>query len=580
MRVNQDPANMSARPRHQLLDALWERQIALGYLSDEVIEDLAKEFALPDTEVDATASFYHFFRRHPAGRYTIYLHDGIQARFAGQPAIQAAFTECTGAEMGRVSPDGLFGLYSTPCIGLPDQEPAALINFCPFTQLTPEKVHRIVAGLRMGRTPEGLADEVEEPFYPTRLQRKPFLTGDYQPGHSLRRLRQMPAHEVLSEIRASGLSGMGGAMFPAGRKWSLARQHPGPRVVICNADEGEPGTFKDRFLLHRYPGLVLEGMITAGYAIGAEEGILYLRAEYRWLLPRIEGVLANLQELGWVGDHLPSADPHRFRIRIQVGAGAYVCGEETALIESLEGKRGQPRPRHVYPVEAGYLQRPTVVNNVETLALAARIMEQGSDAFRAYGTPDTPGVKLLCVSGDIDRPGIYEVPWGITLDDILRASGAQDPYYVQVSGPSGVAVGESGFLRQLAREDLPTNGTLMVFRRDRDLAEILTSFNQFFRTESCGACTPCRSGNQMLSHKLAKLQDGRISAQDLADLQKWGELMQASSRCGLGKYAAQAIQSALREFPEYFNERVHGPTSFDLDRSLQAYRETVKTSLS
>lgn len=521
------------------------------------------------------ASFYHFFHEQPAGRITIYLDNSILAQFAGMHEVRNAFEEATGARTGGVSADGLFGLFDTPCIGLSDQQPAALINFHPFTHLTPSRVKRIVTALREGESPAELADPVQEALYYPRQLRRPFLTSGYQVGHSLERLRTMSALDVLSEIRTSGLSGMGGALFPTGRKWSLARTYEGPRVVIANADEGEPGTFKDRFLLDRFPGLVLEGMIIAGYATGAEEGILYLRAEYQWLLPRLEEAMLSLRQAGWLGDHLPAKESHRFSIRIQVGAGAYVCGEETALIESLEGKRGQPRPRHVFPVESGYLGRPTVVNNVETLALAARILEKGSSIFRRLGTADSPGVKLMCISGDCDRPGIYEVPWGVLLGDMLEAAGARDPNYIQVSGPSGVAVGPAGFTRLLAREDLPTNGTLMVFSAQRDLATILQNFNQFFRHESCGACLPCRSGNQMLAHKLAKLRDGRITEADLNDLRQWGDMMHSGSRCGLGKYAAQAIQTAMLAFPEYFQSRVFDRSGFDLQNSVQDYHAAV-----
>lgn len=574
--VNTRP--MAHSPRHQLLDALWEHQTALGFLSDDSFQGIARQFDLPVTEVRAVASFYHFFHEQPAGRFTIYLDNSILAQFAGMREVRKAFEEATGARIGEVSADGLFGLYETPCIGLSDQPPAALINFQPFTHLSPPKVRRIITALREGQSPAALADTIQEPLYHPRCLRKPFLTGDYQPGASLKRLQQLASTKVLSEIRRSGLSGMGGALFSTGRKWSLARTHEGPRVIITNADEGEPGTFKDRFLLDRFPGLVLEGMIIAGYAIGAEEGIIYLRAEYQWLLPRLKSAMEELRKLGWLGDHLPTLEPHRFSIRIQVGAGAYVCGEETALIESLEGKRGQPRSRHVYPVECGYLGRPTVVNNVETLAMAARVMEKGAPAFRRQGTADSPGVKLLCISGDCDRPGIYEVPWGVLLGDILEVAGAHDPNYVQVSGPSGVAVGPAGFSRQLAREDLPTNGTLMVFSIQRDLATILLNYNQFFRRESCGACLPCRSGNQMLGYKLAKLQDGRITEDDLNDLHQWGNMMHAGSRCGLGKFAAQAIQTALLAFPEYFQERVHERAVFDLNRSVQAYHAAVSQS--
>ena len=274
----------------------------------------------------------------------------------------------------------------------------------------------------------------------------------------------------MSKIRVRG---RGGAGFPTGLKWEFCRKSKGTyRYVFCNADEGEPGTFKDRVILTEYPNQLFEGMVIAGYAVGSTQGILYLRFEYRYLKKFLEKVLEEMRAKKLLGKSIGGKDGFDFDIRIQFGAGAYVCGEESALIESAEGKRGEPRDRPPFPAEKGYLDSPTVINNVETLCSVVKIVLNGSDWYRALGTAQSAGTKVISISGDCQFPGIYEVEWGFNIHDLLEMVGAEDVQAVQVGGPSGYCIGPDDFDRTLAYEDLSTGGSIIIFNNSRNLQKM------------------------------------------------------------------------------------------------------------
>jgi len=546
---------------------------------------LARQYDLSWVEVEGVASFYHFFHREPAGRYTIYLNNSITAEHSGMADVKAAFEEATGARLGQTDPTGTFGLYETACIGLSDLEPAALINFQPFTQLTPQKVKALVWQLRRGVPPELLADEIPQHIQHSLPPEQAVLLRPFEPGQSLEPLLQLSPTEALEQIEASGLRGMGGAFFPVGTKWRLCREQPGDeKYILCNADEGEPGTFKDRMLLQYLPELVIEGMIHAAYTTGAQEGWIYLRGEYRWLLPGLKAALAHYYASGWLGAEIPAQEPFRFDIHIQLGAGAYVCGEETAMMNSLEGLRGEPRVRTYFPVERGFRQKPTVINNVETFAAAARVIELGGDHFASLGTSQLKGTRLLSVAGDCTHPGIYEIEWGTPLADVLDWAGAESSMAVQISGPSGECVNASYSHRRFDWDDLRCGGAVTIFNEERDLLRILHNFARFFTNESCGVCTPCRAGNFIFSRKLDKLSKGLGRADDYVEIQNWSNIMRQTSRCGLGRAATNALLSAIENFPGYFagyfgkqDNKLKHP--FALDEALQDYRNAVGRTL-
>lgn len=356
---------------------------------------------------------------------------------------------------------------------------------------------------------------------------------------------------IIGELSASGLKGRGGAGFPTAVKWNLAAAaRSEEKYVVCNADEGEPGTFKDRLILTQYPDLVFDGMTIAGIAIGAQKGILYLRGEYRYMLTELNSILERRREQRWLGRNLRRKDDLHFEIEIRMGSGAYVCGEETAMIESLEGHRGEPRNRPPFPVDTGFNGRPTVVNNVETLAWVACIMALGAEWFKAQGTEKSAGLKLLSVSGDCRLPGVYEFPFGITVKELLHAVGGDDAKAVQIGGASGQCLSAAQFEHKIAYEDISTGGSVIVFGPQRDMLEVAENFMEFFSEESCGQCTPCRDGNPKLLEGIKLLREGRCSMSYLRELMELGETMQCASKCGLGQSSPNAFLSIVRNFKD------------------------------
>jgi [NiFe] hydrogenase diaphorase moiety large subunit len=378
-----------------------------------------------------------------------------------------------------------------------------------------------------------------------------------KPGDGLKKSMTLKRSQILAEISASKMKGRGGAGFPTGTKWNLAAAAiDAVKYVVCNADEGEPGTFKDRVILADYADLVFEGMTIAGKATGAREGIVYLRGEYTYLRSHLESVLQARRDANLLGKSILGLEKFDFDISIYMGSGAYVCGEETALIESLEGHRGEPRNRPPYPVDTGYSKHPTVVNNVETFACASCIMAKGAEWFKSVGTDVSTGFKLFSISGDVERPGVYEFPMGITVLDLLSEVGGNNAKAVQIGGASGHCVPAAEFNRVIAYEDIPTGGSIIVFGPDRDMLHVARNFMEFFVEESCGQCTPCRDGNPKLLEGIKMLENGSCSMAYLNELCSLGETMQIASKCGLGQSSPNAFLSIVKHFKDEIMGRV------------------------
>lgn len=386
-------------------------------------------------------------------------------------------------------------------------------------------------------------------------------------------LTQTPA-QVLQTIEQAGLRGRGGAGFYTARKWAFCQQAVAQSAtktayIICNADEGEPGTYKDRLLLQAYWPLVIAGMAAGAYVIGAQRGWVYLREEYADLLPALEATLAELRTQHCLGAAILGS-AFAFELHITLGAGSYVCGEETALLDSLEGQRGLPRIRPPFPVTQGYQRQPTVVNNVETFAAAAQILYFGAEWFKAAGTPQSTGTKLLSLSGDCGRPGVYEYAWGTSLKQVLADS--HTPYEtvqaIQISGAAGHLLPPAAFERRLAFEDVATGGSLMIYHQDRDLFAIVQRTLRFFRHESCGFCAPCRIGTRLLDELAHKISTGHGSQLDIENIHQISQLMTAASFCGLGQTAANILQDSLKYFPAYYPLHRHFEPNFDLSTAL------------
>jgi [NiFe] hydrogenase diaphorase moiety large subunit len=538
-------------------------------------------------DVEQTLSFYHFFTRKPSGKYTVYLNDSVVAMMKGRAEVAKAFEQEAGTKFGTVSDDGLIGLFDTADIGMNDQEPAALINGIPFTNLTISKVKELVAGFKAGKPVESMvtqlgdgknADERVRSMVMNNCQKHSgaIICLDYEVGSALKKSVNVTREAVIDTIKSSNLRGRGGAGFPAGLKWEFCRKSQGDiNYLVCNADEGEPGTFKDRVMLTEMPEQLFEGMAIAGYAIDAAEGILYLRAEYKYLQDYLEDVLQKMRSQNLLGKKILGRPNFNFDIRIQMGAGAYVCGEESALIESMEGKRGEPRNRPPFPVQQGYLDKPTVVNNVETLSNVVKIMINGADWFKAIGTRESAGTKVLSISGDCRKPGVYELEYGTTINEMLELVGATSVQAVQVAGPSGVCIGPDKFHQKIAFEDLPTGGAMIVIGKDRDLLkEVVLNYMDFFIDESCSSCAPCRSLTVILKNKLLKMMNGYGTAKDIDELYSWSKHMKQANRCGLGQTAANPIMTTIENFRPLYEALIKSEddyvSEFDMDKAVQA----------
>ncbi|BAL25342.1 NAD(P)H-dependent oxidoreductase subunit E [Azoarcus sp. KH32C] len=563
------------REPSQLLQILIETQDALGHLSARSLTHIAALLDLPRARVEGVAGFYSFLYGRPVGRYRILFSDNITDRMLGNRDLLAELCASLGVAPGTVSSDGLVSVDTTSCTGMGDQGPAVLANGIAVTRLDRHRVAEIAELVRQ---------QVPVAAWPSEYfrvddnirRRDALLGGRFRPGEALSAAMRRGRDGWLQEMRVSNLRGRGGAGFTTAVKWTSCRDAPGAdKVVVCNADEGEPGTFKDRVLLTTYADEVFEGMTLAAWATGARQGLLYLRGEYRYLLRHLKDVLTVRRAAGLLGGTILGEPGFDFDIEIHLGAGAYVCGEETALLESLEGKRGTPRIRPPFPATRGYLGRPTVVNNVETLAKATLIALEGGAAFAATGTAQSTGTKLLSISGDCAAPGVYEYPFGVTVAQVLEDCGAQDTEMVQVGGASGVTLASYEFHRRIAFEDVPSAGAFMVFNSRRDPFEVARNFVHFFAHESCGFCTPCRVGTSLLKGYMDKLASGHGAKMDLADIEWIDRLLKNASHCGLGSSAPNAVIDTLVKFRPAYERRLQSlefQPAFDLDASLATAR--------
>ncbi len=573
--------------RCRLMDILLDIQEELGYIPEDFNQMIADELSISKAELIETISFYHFFTQKPLGKYTVYLNNSVTAEMMLREEVKKTFEEHAGVAFGNVSADGLIGLFDTSCIGMSDQEPAALINGVMFTNLTSFLVKEIVEDMKEGKPLAEMhkqnfgagnnSSDLIQSVVNNNIRRKgPVLWDPYEPGEGLNKIITINPEDVIKEVKSSNLRGRGGAGFPTGLKWEFCKNSKdAEKYIFCNADEGEPGTFKDRVILTEMPKMIFEGMAIAGYAVGAKSGVLYIRYEYKYLRKHLENALNELRNSKLLGKNIAGKKGFDFDIRIQFGAGAYICGEESALLESAEGKRGEPRDRPPFPVEKGFMGKPTVINNVETLAKVVKIIKKGSAWFTGLGTPESTGTKLLSISGDCRYPGVYEIEWGHSIYDILQMVGATDVQAVQVGGPSGILINPNQLTRKLGYEDLGTGGSLIIFNESRDLIrEVVMNFTEFFIEESCGSCSTCRNIPVLLKQKLQKILDGHGVVQDIDDLIEWSKILKYS-RCGLGHTAANPIVTSIQNFRHLYEKLVQRDREFDTGFNLA---ESVKES--
>ncbi len=555
-------AGHEAREQRQLLlPALWAVQRRAGWVSEGALNYICQRLTVPPAEAYGVASFYALLALDPRPERVVHVCDDIACRLDGATEL------CSQLE---ASPELRGAWHRSPCLGLCERGPAALVTvageapeewaLAPVDAATVEQAAR---GLRPPQSPHALPQAGSPRL---RLLRRigvvdPTSLDDYRAhgGYAaLRRACELGPEAVVREVTEANLLGRGGAAFPTGRKWeAVARSPVRPHYLVCNADESEPGTFKDRVLMEEDPFAVLETMTVAGYATGCEQGYLYLRGEYPLAHERLERALAQARARGLLGEEV-MGEHFRFDIELRVGAGAYICGEETALFNSIEGRRGEPRNKPPFPVQAGLFGKPTVVNNVETLVNVIDIVLEGATAYAELGTPDSTGTRLFCLSGHVERPGLYEVPFGTTLRELLDLAGGvrhgRALKAVLLGGAAGTFVLPDEIDLPLTFEATRAagatlgSGVVMVFDETADLVDTVLRIAAFFRDESCGQCVPCRVGTVRQEEALHRLASRRALGSretEYALLAEVGQAMRDASICGLGQTAANAVLSAI-----------------------------------
>ncbi len=541
--------------RSSLIPVLEEVHRKYGHISEYVMQVVADILDIHPVEVDSVVSFYSFLGHKPKGRFIVRLCRTISCEMQEKQRVAQQLENDLGIRFGETTANGNFTLEWANCLGMCDQGPALLVNERIYTRVTPETVHDILEECRSTFGVYGPTAQTVMDVQSTDTSKMTFIGVDGRVG--LESAMEMEPKAIIDVIDDSGLKGRGGAGFPTSLKWKLAAAVDDEvKYVICNADEGEPGTFKDRVILTDFPDLMFEGMTIASRAIGASKGIVYLRGEYTYLRNRLEDKLEERRQNGLLGSNVSGVQGFDFDIEIRMGAGAYVCGEETALIESLEGQRGEPRNRPPFPVNTGLMGHPTIVNNVETFAWVPCILVKGSDWFRKIGTETSTGLKLFSVSGDCREQGVFEFPLGISIRELLEKVGGENAKAVQVGGAAGHCIPASEFDRAIAFEDLATGGSIIVFSPERDMLEVAQNFMEFFLDESCGQCTPCREGNLRLFEGIQMLEKGQCSMKYLRELCQLGETMQMACKCGLGQSSPNAFLSIIEHFKDEIMGRV------------------------
>jgi NADH-quinone oxidoreductase subunit F len=557
-------AELAPQGRPALLPALHAAQQIHGWIPEAVAAEVARALAVPLADVYGVIDFYEMFNRQPVGRTVVRVCSAPVCALAGATAVADALCRHLQIEAGEVSSDGAFTVEHAPCLGLCDQAPALLVGETALGNADAEQAAALCApsGARVvsfvGGNIRSLTNNCGQ-SHPTSL-------ADYQArgGYAgLKKALMMTPQDVLAEVKAAGLVGRGGAAFPTGLKWEGAAAAPGqPKYIVCNADESEPGTFKDRILMEDDPHRTIEGMIIAAYAVGASRGYIYVRGEYPHAFKTMSEAVTEARQSGALGGNIFAAGS-AFDIELRLGAGAYICGEETALLESIEGKRGLPRIKPPFPTTHGLFGKPTVINNVETFCNLPLILEHGAAAYRKIGTDRSPGPKLFCVSGQIRRPGLYEVPFGVTLRHLLfdLAGGLLQGRKLQavlMGGAAGAFAVEKDLdvilsFENLSAAGLPLgSGAVMVFDDSADMSDVLKRLAHFFADESCGKCYPCQLGARRQYEILERAAAGGALAGDRERLTDVGSTMIDASLCGLGQTAPTAILSAMKLWPERF----------------------------
>ena len=541
-----------------MFNELRSIQHEFGYLPADQLQLLSKKIDVPVSQIHAAASFYPHFHLTPPPKAEVKVCADMTCHLRGGDQLKSQLEQsCRGRSASDVS------IRDVSCLGRCDSAPAISINDRIYSGLAaPQAVGIVRDVLSGGQLPPEPRERLN-----VRIASDPYQ-GSPQYSVVRRFIESRDWAAIIATLKASGLRGMGGAGFPTGMKWEIVRNAPGQEhYIVCNADESEPGTIKDRFIMQTVPWLVIEGMIIAGLVTGSRKGILYIRHEYEEPREILQKEIDRCYREKLLGDRILDSDLN-FDLEIFVSPGGYICGEESALLEAIEGKRAEPRNKPPFPGTNGLWNQPTVINNVETFTFATVILMRGVDWFKAQGRDGAAGMKFVGISGDVNRPGIFEVPMGISYGELLQsyAEGILDNRALLAFAPSGPS---SGYL-PASMTNLPLDwnavaaagsmvgsGAIVVVGEGRCMLDMALNAVRFYRNESCGKCVPCRMGSQKMVEMLTGWTEGRSQDGDLRLLDDLSSAMKLTSICGLGQIVPAPIQSVLKHFPEVVNEHIN-----------------------
>lgn len=573
--------------RSALIPMLMYAQDEFGYISDEVIAEIAARLELRTVQVEETLEYYSMLHRKPMGKYHVQVCTNVACMLRGGTELLERAKKRLEIGHKEVTKDGIFSLEEVECIGACTGAPAMQINYDFYENLTPVTFDRLIQDLDNGRRGEPV-QVISGALHPRDAGEVPVISkrwgienstkidvflqnGGYQALEKA--LKQMTPESIIDEMKKSNLRGRGGAGFPTGMKWSFVpKDSPKARYVICNADESEPGTCKDRPLMEMDPHQLIEGMVIAGRAIGSHQGFIYIRGEYRYVLDIVQGAITEAYERGYLGKNILGAG-FDYDLLIHTGAGAYECGEESALMESLEGKRGYPRIKPPFPAVVGLYGCPTIINNVETLSAVPAIILGSGEAYANLGTPKNGGTRLLCVSGHVNKPGIYEIPLGMNMKEFIygMAGGITGGKKLKAVIPGGSScplltadeIDIAMDYDSVAKAgSMLGSGGMVVMDEDTCMVDMARRIMHFYAHESCGWCIPCREGTTWLKKMLERLHAGYGRAQDIDMLSELSKNILGRSFCPLGDAAAMPTISIVQKWRSEFEDHLHGRCAY------------------
>ncbi len=583
--------------RSALIPMLMYAQDEHGYVSDEMIAEIGRRLELNNVQIEETLAYYSMLRRKPMGKHHVQICTNVACLLKGGYALLERAKKRLEIGHKETTQDGFFSLEEVECIGACTGAPAMQVNYDFYENLTALKFDRIIEELDAGKRPAPVP-VISGALHERHYAETPLISKRWgiQDSHKIdvylkhdgyqaleKALKQMTPEAVMEEVKKSHLRGRGGAGFPTGMKWSFVPKDTAkPKYVICNADESEPGTCKDRPLMEMDPHQLIEGIIIAGRAINAHQGFIYIRGEYRYVLDIVEAALAEAYAHGYLGKDILGSG-FDFDLLIHTGAGAYECGEESALMESLEGKRGYPRIKPPFPAVVGLYGCPTIINNVETLSAVPAIIREGGEAYANRGTPKNGGTRLLCIAGHVKKPGIYEIPLGMNMKKFI--------YEVAGGIPGGKKIkavipgGSSCPLLTADEIDIPMDydsvakagsmlgsGGMVVMDEDTCMVDMARRIMHFYAHESCGWCIPCREGTAWLRKTLERFHAGKGRPEDIDMIAELAKNMLGRTFCPLGDAAAMPTISIMKKWRNEFEDHLHGGCPYRSAEALMRSR--------